>query len=109
MPTFGCLGAIYCDASDVGVSTRSARPTTERLLDGRRFAYRNANARLGGDDDLPAGVVPRHAGDRGRCLGEWIDVVRDHLDLARLEERRESLQVLAVHDAPDELHVRRPL
>ena len=52
-------------------------------------------------------MVSQHVGDRVRGLAERVDLVDDHLDVARLEECGEGIQVLAVHHTGDELHIGR--
>jgi hypothetical protein len=46
---------------------------------------------LYGDGDLTPGVVSEHVGDRDRGIAEPVDLVGDHLDVARLKERGEGI------------------
>ena len=60
-----------------------------------------------GDDDLAYSMVSQHVADGGRGVTQRVDLLDDDLDVAGLEERGESCEVLAVHNTVDEVHVGR--
>ena len=51
-----------------------------------------------GDDDLGYSMVSQHVADGGRGVTQRVDLLDDDLDVAGLEERGESCEVLAVHN-----------
>ena len=60
--------------------------------------------KLYGDQHVASDMVPEHVRDRARSLAQCVPLVDDHLDVARLEECGEGIEVLPVHRTCDELY-----